>query len=75
MVRSIYDVSRHELGWQVKKRGNLQATSVHKVKDEAVQRARALALANQPSQVVVRRLNGTIEFEWTYGNDPYPPQG
>ena len=75
MVRSIYDVSRHELGWQVKKRGNVQATSVNKVKDEAVQRARALALANQPSQVVVSRLNGTIEFEWTYGNDPYPPQG
>ena len=75
MARTVYDVSPHESGWQIKKRGNTQATGVHSIKEEAIQKARELALANQPSQVVVRRKDGTIEFEWTYGNDPYPPRG
>jgi len=34
-----------------------------------------VAKANQPSQLIVPRKDGTIEYEHTYGNDPFPPRG
>jgi hypothetical protein len=39
-------------------------------KQPATDTGRKLALYNQPSQLVVHRADGTIEFEWTYRNDP-----
>ncbi len=73
--RTVYDVTPHEEGWQVKRRGAARASSVHSTKEEAIQAARALAHNNEPSQVVVHRRDGTIEREWTYQDDPYPPKG
>ncbi|MDQ4143794.1 MAG: DUF2188 domain-containing protein [Actinomycetota bacterium] len=40
-----------------------------------VVRGQSAAKANQPSQLVVHRANGTIEYQYTYGDDPYPPSG
>jgi hypothetical protein len=45
------------------------------VKQDAIDSGRRVAIANQPSQLVVHRADGTIEVEWTYDNDPYPPKG
>ena len=75
MARTIYDVSPHDGEWQVKRRGASRAASVHDLKEDAIEAGRKLALANQPSQLVIRRQDGTIENEWTYGDDPYPPEG
>ncbi len=75
MTRTVYDVTPHGQGWQVKRRGADRASSAHATKEEAVQAARALALANKPSQVVVHTKDGKIEFEWTYEKDPFPPPG
>jgi hypothetical protein len=35
----------------------------------------AAAKADPPSQLLVMRANGTIEYEYTYEYDPYPPVG
>jgi hypothetical protein len=75
MARSIYDVTTHPNGWQVKKRGNASASSVHATKDAAVTAGQTLAKANQPSQLVVHKSDGTFEYEYTYGDDPFPPAG
>ena len=75
MARNIYDVTTHPDGWQVKKRGNATASAVKPTKAEAVSRGQEIAKANQPSQLVVHKEDGTFDYEYTYGNDPYPPAG
>lgn len=29
----------------------------------------------RPTQLMVHRADGTFEYEYTYGDDPYPPPG
>lgn len=75
-ARAVYHVTMHEGKWVVKRQhapdGEFDA---FETKDEAIERARTKAHRVLPSQVVVHRADGTIENEFTYGNDPYPPQG
>ncbi len=73
MARKVYHVTPDGTDWKVTHGG--ATISRHRTKDDAIAAARRLALANQPSQVVLHRKDGTIETEWTYGNDPYPPSG
>lgn len=75
MARNIYDVMTHPDGWQVKKRGNVTASATRPTKEQAVARGQEIAKANQPSQLVVHKTDGTYEYEYTYGDDPYPPPG
>jgi DNA modification methylase len=73
--RKTYDVSPKGSQWTVKERGATRAVGNFDKKADAVQRAREVA-KNQPiSQVVIRKLDGTIQTEHTYGKDPYPPKG
>lgn len=48
---------------------------MYTTKPAAIQRGRELAIANQPSQLIIQRQDGTIEDERTYGSDPFPPRG
>lgn len=73
MARNVYRVVPDGTDWEVTHDGSVLSRYVRK--DDAVERGRKYAIADQPSQLVVHRSNGTIEFEWTYGNDPYPPVG
>lgn len=73
MARKVYRVVPSGTNWQVKHDGKV--LSNHTYKDNAVSSGQAIAKVNQPSQLVVHRADGTIEFEYTYGNDPYPPIG
>lgn len=78
MPRIIYRVAPNGEQWTVKRDGTLQSS--HKTKQPAVDAGSAGARREwesfkRPSQCVVHRANGTIETEWTYGNDPYPPPG
>jgi hypothetical protein len=61
--------------WQVKGEGNRRATSLHPTKEEAVSRARELAKGRSLGQVIVHKNDGTIQTEYTYGDDPHPPKG
>lgn len=62
---------RHPLG--LKHSGVVQYS--HDNKDPVVSQGQSTAKANEPSQLVVHRADGTIEYEYTYGDDPYPPPG
>ena len=75
MARNIYDVSPTGDDWKVQKRGDAAPLSTFANKDDAVTYGRSVAKANQPSQLVVRRADGTIETEYTYEDDPFPPPG
>lgn len=75
MARNIYDVSPNSGRWSVKKRGAVSAAGTFDTKEAAVSFGVTLARNNMPSQLVIRRADGTIEEERTYGDDPYPPAG
>lgn len=73
MARNVYRVVPDGEDWKVTHAG--QTLSTHTNKDDAIETARTVAKANQPSQVVVHKQDGTIQTEYTYGDDPFPPPG
>lgn len=73
MARKVYRVVPKSGDWDVTHEG--QVLSHHYLKSNAVEAGTKVAKANQPSQLVIHRENGTIEKEYTYGADPYPPKG
>jgi uncharacterized protein YdaT len=64
--RATWDVTPAENSWEVKKRGNNRASATEETKSDAVSRAKEIARGNEPSQVVVRRSDGTIQESITY---------
>lgn len=75
MSRTVYEVGPRGSDWYVKRRDATRADSIHVTKPPAITRGVALAQANKPSQLIIKRADGTIEDERTYGSDPYPPRG
>lgn len=73
MARTVYRVVPNQGAWQLKQASVV--LSNHTTKPPAVGAGQARARANQPSQLVVHKADGTIEYEYTYGDDPYPPKG
>lgn len=73
MARRIYRVQYVSGIWVL--RHNNTDLSRHIVKSEAVQTGQKIARSNPPSQLVVHRQDSTIEYEYTYGDDPFPPRG
>lgn len=73
MARKRYDVVPNNGNWSVTHQGAVLST--HALKTDAVDAGVAVARANQPSQLVIHRADGTIEDERTYGDDPFPPRG
>lgn len=73
--RRVYDVSPKGEQWKVKERGAERAIGVFDRKEDAVDRAREVAAKQPLAQVVVRKQDGSIQTEYTYGDDPYPPAG
>jgi hypothetical protein len=72
-ARRIYRVVPDGALWRVKHNGVVLST--HYTKAAAVSEGRTIAKANAPSQLVVHRQDGSIEEEFTYELDPYPPLG
>jgi hypothetical protein len=74
--RKIYHITtREDGGWDVKLAGADRVSSTHRTKDEAISHGRKIAKAQQPSQLVIHKMNSKIQVEYTYGKDPYPPVG
>jgi len=71
--RNIVGVLPMNYDWKVTFNGSL--SSRHVLKSTAIETGKSLAKANQPSQLIIHKADGTIETEYTYGNDPYPPRG
>jgi hypothetical protein len=62
-------------GWDVKKQGAKRAQKHFETKDPAIQFGKKLAKGSGPGQLKVKKQNGRIQTEHTYGDDPYPPKG
>jgi len=62
-------------GWEVKRQGSGETEWLVDNKDNAVNHAREMAKANQPSQIVIHTRDGRIETEHTYGADPRETPG
>lgn len=75
MKRKIYDVTQSDNGWQGIARGGQRATVVAPTKEKAIQRIAKIAKENGNAQVVIRKTDGTIQSERTYGNDPRASKG
>ncbi|MEZ8202245.1 DUF2188 domain-containing protein [Vibrio splendidus] len=61
--------------WQFKKTGSTSDTKSFSKKEEAINYAVFIANRNQPSQLFIKKKDGEIQDERTYGDDPYPPKG
>jgi len=68
--RYVLHVTPNANGWQVKRQGSDETEWLVDNKDNAINHARDLAKANQPSQIVIHTRDGRIETEHTYGDDP-----
>ncbi|MBT8219638.1 MAG: DUF2188 domain-containing protein [Bacteroidia bacterium] len=55
----------HEEGWAVKGEGNERYTAVYKYQEDAIERARAIAI-NYRSSVVIHRKDGSIRDTQRY---------
>lgn len=73
--RRVYDVSPRGDQWVVKERGAERAVGVFDNKADAVARGAEVGKNQGNSQVVIRKQDGSIQSERTYGRDPYPPKG
>lgn len=75
MSRKIYDVKKKDDSWVIQGRDNERASGVFGTKADAVDRAAEIGRNNGHAQVVIRKEDGRIQSERTYGNDPHPPKG
>lgn len=78
MARVVYRVLPESGDWRVTREALTQKR--FSVKAEAVAYGQEHARSeweknHQPTQLVVHKADGTIEYEYTYGEDPFPPSG
>ncbi|MGI8807756.1 MAG: sigma-70 family RNA polymerase sigma factor [Acidimicrobiales bacterium] len=73
--RYVLHVTPNANGWEVKQQGSDETEWLVDDKDNAVNHARDLAKANQPSQIIIHTRDGRIETEHTYGDDPRETEG
>lgn len=74
-TRIVCEVAPRGAQWTVSRRGVERPLHVESTKAVATTKAVEVARNNVPSQLLIKRADGTIEDERTYGNDPYPPTG
>lgn len=67
--RTTFEVAPGEQGWTVTRKG-FARDSTHATKDAAIKRAVRLAHARKPSELVIQRLDGSIQETRYYGSDP-----
>jgi hypothetical protein len=65
--RKTYEVAPSGDQWRVKERGADRAVGLFEKKSEAVDRAREVAKNQSSGQVVIKKADGTIQTEHTYG--------
>lgn len=67
--RKVFHVAPHEEGWKVQVEGDDTPESLHDTKDSALNAARETAKKVEPSQVIVHKLDGTIQTQFSYGDN------
>jgi hypothetical protein len=71
--RSVIRVVPNQGNWSVKQ-GN-RTISNHRKKETAIEIGRKTAKKQLPAQLVIHKKNGEIQTEYTYSDDPFPPEG
>lgn len=69
MQRTTFEVAPAAHGWIVVRHG-IGRDSTHPTKDAAVARAVKLARGRKPSELIIRRQDGSIQETRLYGSDP-----
>ena len=54
--------------WAVRREGDEEDVSQHRTKAAALEAARGLAHAHEPSRIIVHRADGTIQTSYSYGD-------
>ena len=62
-----YHVRTHDDGWAVEAEGAKRPSAVEAKKADAVTRAKEIATNKEPAKVVVHKMDGTVQDEFTYG--------
>lgn len=74
--RTSYHVTYTDNSWHVQKAGGQRSSGNFETQSQAINVARSFAQNSSKGQVVVHRKdNGQIRTEYTYGSDPFPPEG
>ena len=68
MKRTMIEVAPADSGWIVTRQG-FGRDSTHATKEAATKRAVKLARDKQPSELTIRRADGTIQETRTYGSE------
>jgi hypothetical protein len=75
MARTVLHIVPGGGRWAVKLEGLSWNLALLETKQPAIDHAKSYARQHQPSQIILHNADGTIATEWTYGSDPYPPEG
>ncbi len=67
--RKVFHVAPHEEGWKVLIEGEKEPASLHDTKDAALTAARETAKKAEPSQVIVHKMDGSIQTQFSYGDE------
>ena len=74
--RKIYELTPDDGGWVLTKRGGKRATKWFDTKREGLEFSAPFVRGREgDSQLVIRKQDGRIQEERTYGSDPHPPKG
>ena len=69
-TRVIYHVVYEDEVWKVKKVGASKSSGNFDTKDKAIEYGRKLAKSETLGQLIIHKMDGKIEIEYTYGQDP-----
>lgn len=72
--RAIYHVKRAGRHWAVHAEGAARASSLHPTKKEAVAAGRALASERRPSELLIHRLDGSVQDTRSYEKEDGDPR-
>ena len=61
--------------WELKAQGASRASKVSDTKQDIVSTGRDRCNKERPSQLIIKKSDGSIQTEHTYDKDPYPPKG
>jgi hypothetical protein len=64
-----------EKDWKIKEENIDEPLGLFSNKEEAIEKAKEIAKANEPSQIIIHREDGQIQTEYTYGDDPRKYKG
>lgn len=67
-------VVRNGEGWGVRGEGNSRLSARCDTQAEAISLGRGIA-RNQAAELRIQGSNGQFRESWSYGNDPFPPEG